>query len=90
MLAAVGTVTLSKKLEISHCEKEALVIEVVVAPSFWVKSQNNVILGENQSFYAWHILVEHEFSIHIVFLLCHRSKVTKISPHIKVQFLLLK
>ena len=53
MLAAVGTVTLSKKLEISHCEKEALVIEVVVAPSFWVKSQNNVILGENQSFHAY-------------------------------------
>ena len=77
-----------KKLEISHCEKEALVIEVVVAPSFWVKSQNNVILGEIKAF--MHILVEHEFSIHIVFLLCHRSKVTKISPHIKVQFLLLK
>ena len=78
MLAAVGTVTLSKKLEISHCEKEALVIEVVVAPSFWVKSQNNVILGEIKAF--MHILVEHEFSIHIVFLLCHSSKVTKISP----------
>ena len=75
-----------KKLEISHCEKEALVIEVVVAPSFWVKSQNNVILGENQSLYALHILVEHEFSIHIVFYYVIDQRSQKYPPTLKCNF----
>ena len=84
MLAAVGTVTLSKKLEISNCEKEALVIEVVVAPSFWVKSQNNVILGKIKA--LMHILVEHEFSIYIVFYYAIDQRSQKYPPTLKCNF----